>query len=139
MTRDVLVSILGTQFDIDEQEAIELVTVATYYKRNGKHYILYEEQPEDHGPITKSTLKFNETSFEMMKKGGTTAHLLFDPEQSTSTYYQTPAGPMVVNVTTESYECTEEENVMHIRIRYSLDVNYNFVSNCAIDISIGAR
>ena len=52
MTKDVLVSISGMHEEIvavapeieeDENEAIEVVTPATYYLKNGKHYIVYEE------------------------------------------------------------------------------------------------
>ena len=49
MTKDVIVSISGLHMDMmstafkDEEDAIEVVTPANYYCRNGKHYILYDE------------------------------------------------------------------------------------------------
>ena len=55
MTKDVLVSISGMHEEIvavtpeveDENEAIEVVTPATYYLKNGKHYIVYEVDFEE--------------------------------------------------------------------------------------------
>ena len=46
MTKEVLLSIAGNQMLDAEHDSIELVTVADYYKRNGHHYVLYEEIPE---------------------------------------------------------------------------------------------
>ena len=45
MTKDVLVSISGTQFaDImQNEEPIEIVTNGNYYKKNNKHYVIYDE------------------------------------------------------------------------------------------------
>ena len=52
MTKDVLVSISGMHMDVisgmtdAENEPIEVVTPASYYLRNGKHYVIYEEVME---------------------------------------------------------------------------------------------
>ena len=51
MTKDVFVSISGMHEEIaetpaverDEAEAIEVVTPGSYYFRNEKHYIVYDE------------------------------------------------------------------------------------------------
>lgn len=67
MTKDVLITISGMQFDIEE-EPVELVTVGTYYLKNGKHYVLYEEQTEGNGQVTKNIVKFYEGHFEMTKR-----------------------------------------------------------------------
>ncbi len=49
MTKDVLLSISGLQFAAKEEEDVEPVEVITaggYYKKNGKHYIMYDEVME---------------------------------------------------------------------------------------------
>ena len=64
MTKEVLVSISGLQFELDEKEteAIEVICPGEYYFRNGKHYIIYEELIEEEGinAVTKCTLKITE-------------------------------------------------------------------------------
>ena len=66
MTKDVLVSISGMHEEIvavtpeveeDENEAIEVVTPATYYLKNGKHYIVYEEVVEGTSGVIKNRIK----------------------------------------------------------------------------------
>ena len=139
MTKQVLVSITGSQFFDAEDDSIELVTVANYYKRNGHHFVLYEEMPDGADSIIKNTLKFDETFFEMTKKGAVNAQLLFKPRQSNTTYYVTAAGPMSMNVTTTTYQLLAEEDYIEIFIKYVLDINYNFTTENEILIRIAPK
>lgn len=139
MTKEVLLSIAGNQMLDAEHDSIELVTVADYYKRNGHHYVLYEEIPEGEDSVIRNTLKFDESMFEMTKKGGVNAQLLFNPKQSNTTYYETPVGPMSMNVTTMSYRMAEEEEYIEVFIKYVLDINFSYSSENEIRIRIAPR
>lgn len=139
MTKQVLVSIAGSQFFGVENDNIELVTVASYYKRNGHHFVLYEEMPEGEDFIIKNTLRFDADFFEMTKKGAVNAQLIFNPRQSNMTYYVTAAGPMSMNVTTTAYQLLEEENYIEIFIKYVLDINYDFTTENEILIRIAPK
>ena len=81
MKKDVLVSISGTHIGVvaqmedmpagprDEEEAIEIVTPASYYCRNGKHYVLFDEVIEGMSGTIKNRIKINGTdSLEIMKE-----------------------------------------------------------------------
>lgn len=138
MTKDVLVTISGMQFDI-EDAPIEFVTVGTYYLKNGKHYVLYEEQTEDNGPVTKNIVKFYDGHFEMTKKGGNNSFLLFDKYKKTSTVYQTVAGPIQIDAVTRDLSIEETENELLVNVKYALDINYNFVSECEVNFKVQAR
>ena len=48
MTKEVLLTLQGLQFDQREENAdkIEMVMVGDYYKKNDKHYVIYEEITE---------------------------------------------------------------------------------------------
>lgn len=139
MTKQVLVSITGNQMADEERDSIELVTVANYYKRNGHHFVMYEEMPEDTQEIIKNTLKFDETFFQMTKKGAVNSQMYFCPKQESVTYYSTPAGPMTINITTMEYLMEETENYIQIYIRYVLDINYGYSSENDILIRIASR
>ena len=135
MTKQVLVSITGNQLAEGEQDSIELVTVANYYKRNGHHFVIYEEVPEDTQEVIKNTLKFDETFFQMTKKGAVNSQMYFSPQEENVTYYTTPAGPMTINITT----LEESEDYIQIYIRYVLDINYGYSSENDILIRIASR
>lgn len=137
MTKDVLIKISGMQFDVQD-DAIELVTRGNYYYKNGKHYVLYEEQPESNGPITKNIVKFNDTHFEMTKKSKEHSYLIFDKDEKTSTVYQTPVGSIQVDVQTQELTVTETEEELSVKIKYALDINYNFVSECEVSFKVQA-
>ncbi len=139
MTKQVLVSMIGSQMINMETDSIELVTVANYYKRGGHHFLIYEEMPEGEDSIVKNTLRFDETFFEMTKKGGVNAQLLFNPSQSNTTYYATPAGPMTMNVTTMDYQLEEEENYIQVYIKYILEINFTYSMENEILIRIAPQ
>ena len=53
MTKEVLLTIKGLQFTTDageeengSPEPMEVITAGNYYKKNGKHYIMYDEVME---------------------------------------------------------------------------------------------
>lgn len=138
MTKDVLITISGMQFNIEE-EPIELVTVGTYYLKNGKHYVLYEEQAEGNGQVTKNIVKFYEGHFEMTKKGESNSFLLFEREKKTSTVYQTVVGPIQVDAVTSELSVEETENQLLVNVKYALDINYNFISECEVNFKVQAR
>ncbi|MDE6433782.1 MAG: DUF1934 domain-containing protein [Lachnospiraceae bacterium] len=138
MTKDVLVKISGMQFDVQD-EAIELTVPGNYYMKNNKHYVLFEEQPEDNGPVTKNIVKFDNTFFEIMKKGGNNSYMRFDKNKKNSTVYQTLVGPIQVGVLTHEFLIEEGEQEIAVKVKYALDINYKFVSECEVDFKVQAR
>lgn len=138
MTKDVLVTISGMQFDV-EDAPVELKTVGTYYLKNGKHYVLFDEESESGGPITKNIIKFKEGSFEMTKKGGNNSYLFFDLGRKTSTIYCTPIGDIQVDVETHDLTILESEEEILVKVKYTLDLNYNFISECEVRFKVQAR
>lgn len=138
MTKDVLITISGMQFDVGDAP-IELKTVGSYYLKNGKHYVLFEEEPEGGGPITKNIIKFKEGSFEMTKKGGNNSYLLFELGKKNSTVYCTPVGDIQVDVATYDLSIAESEEEILVRVKYTLDINYSFISECEVRFKVQAR
>ena len=143
MTKEVLVSIAGLQYEQEGEEAIELISAGEYYFRNGKHYVIYEELLEEQeGGATatvKCTLKLSEKQVEVIKKGPTAVHMIFELDQNHMTYYSTPYGDLMIGITTNSIQMKENENTMEIEINYGLDMNFQFVSDCKLTIKIKPR
>ena len=58
MTKEVMVSIKGLQFDQGaDSEEIETIQWGQYYKKNDTHYVIYEEVMEgyeEHNQIPRS-------------------------------------------------------------------------------------
>ena len=87
MTKDVLVSISGKHIDImngmaqeyaGEDDGIEVVTPASYYLRNGKHYIIYDEVVEGMAGAKRKKNKITGTDGgEIMRRGFVLHHHVF--------------------------------------------------------------
>ena len=79
MTKDVLISISGLQFaEGENSEPVEVITSGSYYKKNGKHYILYDEVAEDTAGTTKNIIKLGDEVLDITKRGETNVHMMFE-------------------------------------------------------------
>lgn len=143
MKREVLIAIAGLQFEVDEDEALEVISPGEYYYQNGKHYVLFEELQEDEkgekGGITKNILKFSEDSVELRKSGFNNVVMTFETGKKTVTCYQTPVGNLMIGIDTNLVRVTQLPEGTVIDIYYALDINYSHVSDCAIKIKIIER
>lgn len=113
-----------------------MITVGDYYKRNGKHYLRYEEAMEGFEGTTSNLIKFDGHMVDIMKKGVANVHMVFEEKQKNLTYYDTPFGNLLIGLSTNSIDFEEEEDAIRLEIGYSLDINYEFVSDCRISISV---
>lgn len=109
MTKDVLLSLKGLQFDGDNQDDITTVWPAQYYKKNGKHYLVYEEEMEDFPGTIKNVIKFQEKELDVTKKGSFNVHLLFQENQKTLASYASPFGEFMVGIDTTDIKFSEKE------------------------------
>lgn len=136
MDKQVLVSISGLQFTDANKEAIEMITAADYYKKNDKHYLIFEEAQEGFEGTTRNVIKFNEHMVDITKKGIVNVHMVFEEKQKNMTYYDTPFGNLMIGLSTNRIDIEEDASAINIKIDYSLDINYDFVSDCKISISV---
>ena len=149
MTKDVLVSISGKHIDIMDDpvegyetgdDTIEVVTPASYYCRNGKHYILYDEVLEGMAGTIKNKIKITGTdSLEIMKSGVSSSHMVFEKNKKNLTYYRTPYGQMLIGVNTRKMEINVDEDQIDILVDYELDVNHEPMADCKIKMNIMSK
>ena len=144
MTKDVLLSISGLHFDAaggesDENEPIEVITPASYYNKNGKHYVIYEEPVEGMAGTVRNTIKITGDSvFEIIKSGLANAHMVFEKDKINMTQYETPYGELLVGIHTRKIEVEISEANIAVAVNYALDINDEKVADCNIDMNIKA-
>ncbi len=147
MTKDVLVSISGLHMDIEaeelpqqNEETIEVVTPANYYCRNGKHYIIYDEVVEGVSGTIKNKIKITGAdSVEIMKTGVSNAHMIFERNKKSLTYYKTPYGQMLVGLNTKNMEINVSDETIKVLVDYELDVNHEPLADCKIRMNIVSK
>lgn len=141
MTQEVLLTLQGLQFDQREVDAdkIETVTVGDYYKKNGKHYVVYEEVTEGFEQTTKNRLKISENMLELSRNGLINMHMVFQENKKNLTNYNTPFGQILIGIDTKKIQIKEQEDKIVVDVDYSLDINYEFLSDCHIRINICSK
>lgn len=137
MTKDVLLGIRGLQFNASEEETnVETVTTAEYYKKNNKHYIIYDELMEGYEGSTKNIIKFKENHMDLTKKGLVNVHMIFEENKKNITNYSTPFGTIMIGIDAKKVAVKEEENFIKVDVDYALEVNYEHLADCKISMNI---
>ena len=119
MTKEVLIHLKGMQTTDDphgSDEPLELITVGEYYYRNNTHYLLYEEQMEGLDEPIHNLVKIRPGHMEVRKKGPVQTNMVFETEKQNMACYQTPYGPIQMDITTTGVNLGEEEELSLIHI-----------------------
>ena len=139
MTKDVLISISGIQIADGENSDVEMITTGDYFLKNGKHYIVYGEVMEGFDGMVKNTIKIHPGCLDIMKKGIANVHMVFEEDKKNIACYATPYGDMMVGINTNHISIDESEDKLKVRVDYSLDINYEHVSECNIVVDVQSK
>ena len=139
MTKDVILSICGFQFETGGDEPVEIITGADYFFKNGKHYVLYDEMLPESGEEVKNIIKISSERVDVLRKGPQSTHMVFETDKKNMTYYSTPFGKMMIGINTTNIDCKEDDLNIEAKINYALDVNYTHVSDCEITVNIKSK
>lgn len=140
MTKDVLVKISGLQFMGEEDsDSVEVITSGTYYKKNGKHYVLYEEVMEGSTDVTKNVIKIGADSMEVTRKGPATVHMMFEKDKKNVSYYYTPFGNLLIGIDAKKIQIDESELDINVKVNYGLEINYEHVADCHITVDVKSK
>lgn len=140
MTEEVLLSIKGMQVvEQSQEEPVEVFTSANYMQKDGKHYIRYEEVMEGMDGRIQNLIKVNEHGMEVTKKGITNVHMVFEQNKKNMTYYDTPFGNLLVGISATNIDVRTEDDRIDVKVDYALEVNYEHLADCCIDINIRSK
>lgn len=130
-SKKALVRVTGMQFSrdiLDEEDKIENVMPGSCQKIGDFYYIKYEEMQEGFTEKTDVLLKAKPGYLEMTKKGLTNVNMIIETDQMHQTNYTTPFGNLIFSVRGKNVAVSGDEKGIHVRARYSMDVNYEYLS-----------
>ena len=136
MTKDVLITIRGVHTLDHEDNDVEMIVRGDYYQKNGTHYILYEEILEGAEERVKNVIKISPSSMDIIKKGVTNSRMLFEKNKKNLSCYSTPVGNLVIGIQANHFYVEEQENSIKVNVDYSLDINYEHMSDCRICVDV---
>ena len=102
--KDITLKIIGKQsYDDMEEEQMEFVTDGRLYVRGGSAYIIYDESEVSGLAGCKTTIRVDDRSVKMKRIGeaGFGTELYFEKGKRLSSVYETPYGPMGIEVLTD--------------------------------------
>ena len=137
MTKDILVRVRGVQTIGEEEDTVEMITPGTYYVKNGKQYLIYDESLDETGTPTHNTVKVMENRIEVMKRGLVESHMIFEPGRRTTANYRTPMGLFLMGITTSLLEVEEDEESMEMNGEYAFDCSTEILASSKKDEVLG--
>lgn len=125
--KDIMVRIKGHQISKEAgEDSMEFVTEAKLYERGGAMYLIYDETELSGIPGCKTRLKFKGDQVQMKRIGenGSSGHeIRFEKGKRYSGYYETPMGPIEIEVLTNKLENTlSADGEGQIDIDYSISL-----------------
>lgn len=125
--KDIMVRIKGHQVSKEAgEDSMEFVTEAKLYERGGAMYLIYEETELSGIPGCKTRLKLKGDQVQMKRIGenGSSGHeIRFEKGKRYSGYYETPMGPIEIEVLTNKLENTlSADGDGQIDIDYSISL-----------------
>lgn len=140
MTKEVLVSISGLQYAEEmDNEPVEVITSGDYYRKNGKHYVIFEEVMEGFEETTKNIVKIGDEFLDITKRGTANVHMMFEKNKKNVTYYYTPYGSLLIGIEATKIDVKETEQDIHVTVDYALEVNYEHMADCTIKMNVKSK
>ncbi len=136
MAEEVIVKIRGLQMMDQDSDTIETISPGNYYLKNGKHYILYDEVTEGVEEPTHNRIKIQPGYMELLKKGITNVHMVFEEGKKNQTYYYTPFGSLLIGIDARMVKISENAETISAEVEYALEINNEFVADCHIFIEV---
>lgn len=137
MNRNVRLSISGLHRDAEAENGnVETFVRAEYFKKNGSHYLLYEEMQEGFEKTSKNRIKFKDNILELTRQGLMQTHMIFEENKKHMTRYVTPYGEIFLGIDTERIVVEEQESSIVVTVEYSLEADGQYLSDCKIELRI---
>ncbi len=138
-SKKAVVHVTGMQYsqDIaDGEDSIENVMPGSCRKIGDFYYIKYEEMQEGFTEKTDVLLKAKPGYLEMVKKGLVNVTMIIEADETHQTNYTTPFGNLLFSVRGKNIAVSSDEKGIQVRARYSMDVNYEYLSENDIRIEV---
>ncbi len=134
----MIISIKGMQFFTGEADSEEIETVnrGTLHRENGKLFLQYDEVYEDTDEITLTELRIGDGELLLTRTGFINVEMDFTRGKKSLSLYKLPFGEILLGIDTEDVRVEESPDEISIRADYSMEINYQFLTDSSLKISV---
>lgn len=120
--KNIKIKVIGSQSDNDDiDDKIELLTEATFEKKDDSYIIIYDESELTGMEGTKTKLNIEKERLTMTKYGANSSCMLFEVGKKYSTPYLTSVGQIDIDIITRKYNmCMDDNGKGKIEIEYKI-------------------
>lgn len=140
MRDTVSIKIDSRQLTDSEETHMESTYSGKYHAFPKMHTVLYEESiPGEHGQsagTVKNILKIEKDTFTLIKKGLIKTEMRFQNGNVHRGFYQTPYGAFDMAIHTSQLKISSETERITIRLKYTVELGGQQVSECHMSIHI---
>lgn len=132
-----LIEITSTFKVEDNKETLNIKTTGTFKEKEGKKYIIYKEYSDTNPNKFKTCIlkiENNNKKITLIKNGGAQTKLVLEKGKRIHSPYPTEFGAIMMGIFTDFIEFSSFENEAQLNLKYSIDVNSEFVSTNNIKI-----
>ena len=139
---DYLIDITSTYKVEDNKETLNIKTTGTFKEKENKKYIIYKEYNDSNPNKFKTCiLKIEDDNkkITLIKNSEIQTKLILEKGKRIYSPYPTEFGAIMMGIFTNFMEFNHSENEAYLNLKYSIDVNSEYVSTNNIKIRATKR
>lgn len=138
MKNNAVIHVLSKQSD-KKEDAIEVVTPGSFYKKDNFFYAIYDETELSGMEGTTTTLKISSDKFSLIRMGNTIARMDFQKSKENVSLYDTPYGTLELKIKTKDLNINIDENGGDVFIDYNMSIAGQKYQNTVLSIKINTQ
>ena len=133
MKKNVLVTFSSNnQYEAAESDAVVFQTAGTFYDKDGKFYLKYDEEIND--VTVSNTLKIEDKKVTIMRFGEVNTQITVEQGKKHLNYYETPEGTFLMGIFGDRVDISVDDKKGSILLKYGVEFNNALATNNTIDV-----
>ena len=133
MKKDVLVTFSSNNaYEVNESDKVVFQTAGTFYLKDGKYYLKYNEEIED--VKVSNTLKIEDKKVTIMRFGEVNTQITVEQGKKHLNYYETPEGTFLMGIFGDRVDINLKEREGSILLKYGVEFNNVLTTHNTIDV-----
>lgn len=136
MKKDALIEIKGKYSSDNGVDSIELTTLGSFTKLNGKYYITYREQNDQTDATVTTVTVEGDNRVTLSRRGEITSRMLLEKGKRHLCHYKTGFAEFMLGIFANKISNSLSDEGGKLNFSYTLDINSGLISENEIEINI---